>query len=232
MKSWRISCVPTGPTWPPFRKRGAKWHKALIPLLTDTGEYAFACRKSNAEGFIYCCTSFLYNPQTVKLVDEYVLDLDFRDAARVFSVAVFERLNGGAQFVVTNTHPAPRDTPEKYARNMADLTSFAADTVKKYEGLPVILAGDFNTPDQAELYLDFMNAAGVRDAKYQAEARAYDCSTFFGYPAVPDTESRDLCVDHLFVNDQVDVKLYDAVIDHGAENASDHIPIYADVALR
>ena len=215
-----------------IQEAGAKWHKALIPLLTDTGEYAFACRKSNAEGFIYCCTTFLYNPQTVRPVDEYILDLDFRDAARVFSVAVFERLNDGAQFVVTNAHPAPRDTPEKYARNMADLTAFAADTVKKYEGLPVILAGDFNTPDQTELYLDFMNAAGVQDAKYQAEVRVRDCSTFFGYPAVPDTESMDLCVDHLFVNGQVDVKLYDAVIDHVVENASDHIPIYADVALR
>ena len=110
-----------------IQEAGAKWHKALIPLLTDTGEYAFACRKSNAEGFIYCCTTFLYNPQTVRPVDEYILDLDFRDAARVFSVAVFERLNDGAQFVVTNAHPAPRDTPEKYARNMADLTAFAAE---------------------------------------------------------------------------------------------------------
>lgn len=215
-----------------IQEAGAKWHKALIPLLVDTGEYAFACRKSNAEGFVYCCTAFLYNSRTVRLVDEYILDLDFRDAARVFSVAVFERLSDGAQFVVTNAHPAPRDTPEKYARNMADLTAFAADTVKKYEGLPVILAGDFNTPDQTEQYLDFMNAAGVRDAKYEAEVRVRDISTFFGYQVAPDAESKDLCVDHLFVNGKVDVKLYDAVLDHGVENASDHIPIYADIVLR
>ena len=215
-----------------IQEAGAKWHKALIPLLVDTGEYAFACRKSNAEGFVYCCTTFLYNPRTVKLVDEYILDLDFRDAARVFSIAVFERLNDGAQFVVTNTHPAPRDTPDKYARNMEDLTSFAASTVKKYEGLPVILAGDFNTPDQTELYLNFMNAAGVQDAKYEADVLAYDCSTFFGYQEAPNTESRDLCVDHLFVNDQVDVKLFSAIIDHDAQNASDHIPICADIALK
>ena len=215
-----------------IQEAGAKWHKALVPLLVDSGEYAFACRKSNAEGFIYCCTTFLYNPRTVSLVEEYILDLDFRDAARVFSVAVFERLSDGARFVVTNAHPAPRETPEKYERNMADLTAFAADAAKKYAGLPVVMAGDFNTPEQTEWYLKLMDEAGVRDAKYEAAVLVRDCSTYFGYQVAPNTENTDLCVDHLFVNDQVDVKLFNAIIGHDVENASDHIPIYADIALK
>ena len=215
-----------------IQEAGAKWHKALIPVLVDTGEYAFACRKSNAEGFIYCCTTFLYNPKTVRLVDEYILDLDFRDATRVFSVAVFERLSDGARFVVANTHPAPRDTPEKYARNMEDLTAFAAETVEKYAGLPVIIAGDFNTPDQTEPYLNLMREAGVRDAKYEADTLVRDYSTYFGYQAAPDAETKDYCIDHIFVNDRVIVKLFDAIIDHDVQNASDHIPIYADVHLK
>ena len=215
-----------------IQEAGAKWHKALKPLLVDTGLYAPACRQSNAEGFIYCCTTFLYNPQTVSLVEEYILDLDFRDAARVFSVAVFERLCDGARFVVTNAHPAPRDTPEKYARNMEDLIAFAADVVKKYDGLPVIIAGDFNTPEQTEWYLNFMSAAGVRDAKYEADVLVRNYSTYFGYQVAPNQENTDYCVDHLFVNDKVDVKLFNAVIDHDVENASDHIPIYADIELK
>ncbi len=215
-----------------IQEAGAKWHKALIPLLVDTGEYAFACRKSNAEGFIYCCTTFLYNPKTVSLVEEYILDLDFRDAARVFSVAVFERQSDGARFVVTNAHPAPRDTPEKYARNMEDLTAYAADAAKKYDGLPVIMAGDFNTPEQTEWYLKFMDEAGVRDAKYEADVLVRDYSTYFGYQVAPLTENTDHCVDHLFVKDTVDVQLFKAVIDHHVENASDHIPIYADIELK
>ncbi len=215
-----------------IQEAGAKWHKALKPLLVDTGLYAPACRQSNAEGFIYCCTTFLYNPKTVSLVDEYILDLDFRDAVRVFSVAVFERLSDGARFVVTNAHPAPRETPEKYARNMEDLTALAADVVKKYDGLPVIMAGDFNTPEQTEWYLKFMNAAGVRDAKYEAGVLVRNYSTYFGYQVVPNTENTDHCVDHLFVNDRVVVKLFNAIIGHGVENASDHIPIYADVELK
>ena len=94
-----------------IQEAGAKWHKALKPLLVDTGLYAPACRQSNAEGFIYCCTTFLYNPQTVSLVEEYIMDLDFRDAARVFSVAVFERLSDGARFVETLSWGMERVNP-------------------------------------------------------------------------------------------------------------------------
>ena len=69
------------------QEAGAKWHKALIPLLTEPGDYAFACRQSNADGFIYCTTCFLYNPQTVEPVEEYILDLEYKHATRVFAVA-------------------------------------------------------------------------------------------------------------------------------------------------
>lgn len=216
-----------------IQEAGAKWHKALKTLLVDTGFYAPACRQSNAEGFIYCTTAFLYNPQTVRLVEEEILDLEIRHATRVFSVAVFERLSDGIRFVVCNTHPAPpEEEPEKYARNMADLTALTVHIISKYAGLPVVIAGDFNTPEQSEQYLRYMREAGVRDAKYEAEALVCGCSTYFGYQVPPDPENMDSCIDHLFVNDGVDVKLFNAVIGHDVQQASDHIPIYADIALK
>ena len=216
-----------------IQEAGAKWHKALKPLLVDTGLYAPACRQSNAEGFIYCTTTFLYNPQTVRLVEEEILDLEIRDAARVFSVAVFERLRDGVRFIVCNTHPAPsEEEPEKYARNMADLTALTSGVISKYAGLPVIIAGDFNTPEQSEQYLRYMRETGVRDAKYEAETLVCGCSTYFGYQVPPDPESTDSCIDHLFVNGGVDVRLFSAVISLGVQDASDHIPIYADIAWK
>ncbi|MBR4442177.1 MAG: endonuclease/exonuclease/phosphatase family protein [Clostridia bacterium] len=214
-----------------IQEAGAKWHKALAPLLMDTGVYAVACRQSNAEGFIYNTTCFLYNPQNLRLVEEYILDLEARNATRVFSVAVFERLSDGVRFVAANTHPAPRDEPEKYARNMADLTAFAADLLNRYPDLAVIIAGDFNTPEQSEQYLNFMSETGVRDAKYEADVLVRNCSTYFGYQIAPDADDTDCCVDHIFVNDKMDVKLFNAVIGHDVQNASDHIPIYADIDL-
>ena len=215
-----------------LQEAGAQWHKALKPILMDTGEYATACRQSNADGFLYNTTCFLYNPQTVRLAEEYILDLDYKSPSRVFAVAVFERLSDGARFVMTNTHPAPRDDPENYARNMSSLTAFAAETAGKYAGLPIIIAGDFNTPEDSELYLALMDEAGVRDAKYEAAVLVRNCSTFFGYQVAPDPENTDLCVDHLFVNDQVDVRLFNEVIGHDVQNASDHIPIYIDIDLK
>ncbi|MCR4578503.1 MAG: endonuclease/exonuclease/phosphatase family protein [Clostridiales bacterium] len=214
-----------------LQEAGAKWHKALMPLLADTGEYAFACRQSNAEGFTYNTTCFLYNPKTVKLVEEYILDLDFRDATRVLAVAVFEKLSDGRRFVVTNTHLAPREEARKYAKNMADLTSFAADTVKKYAGLPVIMAGDFNTPDGSEMLMDLMEQAGVRDAKFAAEVRLRDCATYFDSPDTFCSDNTDYCIDHIFVNAGADVKLFDIVSDHDVQFASDHTPIYADISF-
>jgi endonuclease/exonuclease/phosphatase family metal-dependent hydrolase len=216
-----------------IQEAGAKWHKALKPLLVDTGFYAPACRQSNAEGFIYCTTTFLYNPQTVRLLEEEILDLEIRDATRVFSVAVFENIKDGARFIVCNTHPAPsEEEPEKYARNMADLTDLTVHVISQYAGLPVIIAGDFNTPEQSEQYLNYMRDAGVRDAKYAAETLVCGCSTYFGYQVSPDPDSNDSCIDHLFVNDGADVKLFNAIIGHDVQNASDHIPIYADIALK
>lgn len=216
-----------------IQEAGAKWHKALKPLLVDTGFYAPACRQSNAEGFIYCTTTFLYNPQTVRLVEEEILDLEIRHATRVFSVAVFETLNDGVRFVVCNTHPAPpEEEPEKHARNMADLTALTVQAINKYAALPVIIAGDFNTPEQSEQYLNYMREAGVRDAKYEAETLVCGCSTYFGYQVSPDPENTDSCIDHLFISDGVNVKLFNTVLDPNVQNASDHIPIYADIALK
>lgn len=213
------------------QEAGAKWHKALIPLLVDNGFYAQACRKSNADGFTYCTTTFLYNPVTLKLSEEYILDLNYKDATRVFSVAVFVRLSDGARFAVANTHPAPRDEQQKYTRNMSDITAFTADLIAEYTDIPVIVMGDFNTPEQTEEYLSFMTETGMRDAKYEAEVLVRNCSTFFGYQVTPNTDEHDLCVDHIFVNDKISVKLFNAVIDHDVQNASDHIPVYADISF-
>ncbi len=77
-----------------------------------------------------------------------------------------------------------------------------------------------------------MREAGVRDAKYEAETLVCGCSTYFGYQVPPDPESMDPCIDHLFVSDGANVKLFSTVIGHDVQNASDHIPIYADIALK
>ena len=202
------------------------WHQAIGPAMTD---YAFACRKSN--GNQYCVTTFIYNTNTVKLVEEYILDLDAKDAARVLSVAVFERLSDSVQFVVTNTHPAPTDQPENYARNIADLQNYAVELTTKYADLPVIMAGDFNSGDRSEVYANLLAATGLRDAKFVADVMVRDHITYGGWQTEPEYE-KDYAVDHIFVNDKIDVKLFEVIIDQDVRNATDHFPLYADLDLK
>lgn len=212
-----------------LQETNATWHKALEKILVDTGFYAKACERCNTVA--YNMTTFLYNTQTVKLIDEYVIDLDKSSEIRVFSVAVFEKLSDGKRFVVTNTHPAPTGQAENYARNFADLTRIATDELKKYADLPVIMTGDFNTNEQSANYSAFQRTVGVKDAKYEADTLVRNYRTYSGWQKAP-IPGNDNCIDHIFVNGNTDVKLFNVVIDHNVQNTSDHIPIYADIALK
>ena len=205
------------------------WHDALNDNLIYPKMYAPACQKT-ASGK-WNMTTFLYNTQTVRLIEEYVIDLDENSDIRVFAVAVFEKISDGKRFVVTNTHPAPVSSqPENYARNFESILSLLGNELSKYEGLPLIMTGDFNTKEQSDTYREFMTVAGVSDAKYAADRLVREnstCATFGQLPAA----GNDVCIDHIFVNDRTDVKLFNVVIDHGVEKLSDHVPIYADIAL-
>ena len=81
------------------------------------------------------------------------------------------------------------------------------------------------------MYKTFMDAAGVKDAKYDADVLVRDYCTFSGWQQAPKQGNAN-CIDHIFVNDKTDVKLFNVVIDHDVPNTSDHIPIYADITLK
>jgi endonuclease/exonuclease/phosphatase family metal-dependent hydrolase len=176
-------------------------------------------------------TTFLYNTQTVKLVEEYVIDLDKNSEIRVFSVAIFEKLSDGKRFIVTNTHPAPTGQAENYARNFADMMRISTEQMEKYKDIPVIQTGDFNTKEQSSMYKNYLAATNLKDAKYEADVLVRDYCTFSGWPNVAPKKGNANCIDHIFVNSKVEVKLFNVVIDHNVRNTSDHIPIYADIAL-
>ena len=215
-----------------LQEAGAKRHRFWLPALIDTGICTSACRQSHGDGFIFSTTAFLYNPKTLKLVDEYILDLIPKHASRVLAVAVFETVEGGDRFVVTNTHTAPSNAPEAYADHFAKIMALAADEMKKYEGLPFIMTGDYNTDEAFPMYQTFMDTLNVRNAKYQAEVMAADHATYVGWKDEEMDPNRDYCVDYIFVNDAVDVKLYNVVTSDEAKNASDHLSVYADIVLK
>ena len=206
------------------------WHSSISSKIVKEGKYKTACKKSNKGE--YNMTTFLYNSETVTLKDEYIIDLDSINYIRVLAVAVFERNSDGKKFVVTNTHPAPYTSqPENYEKHYSILPDLLKTEMNKYSGLPFIMTGDYNTTEQSSYYTDFMKNVGVKDAKYVAKTLVKDYCTFSGYKTKP-KEGNSYCIDHIFVNDNVEVKQFDVIIDHSVENASDHIPIYADIFLK
>ncbi len=209
----------------------SSWHSAIKRLLVDTGYYQQACRM-NRTGAKTNMTTFLYNPRTVKLIDEYVLDMDAGSDIRVFSVAVFEQLSDGRRFVVTNSHPAPTGQAENYKRNMASLLKIAEQELKKYQDLPVIMTGDFNTNEGSANYTALMSTAGVKDAKYDAEILDKLYNTYLSPGLGGTVNMGNNCIDHIFLNGQAHAKLYNFVVDHDVEHTSDHIPVYADIELK
>jgi endonuclease/exonuclease/phosphatase family metal-dependent hydrolase len=174
-------------------------------------------------------TGFLYNPATVKVVDSYVIDIVPDSEIRVVSVAVFERLESGEQFVVMNTHPAPQEQAS-YGDHMKKIAEIECAEMEKYKDMPVFLVGDFNTRENQQEYADFTAALGVKNVKYEADQLLHDYAGNGFKAPVENNGSR--CIDHIFINENIDAKLYSAVIHDGIERGSDHIPIYADVALK
>ena len=209
-----------------LQETSTEWHAFFDKTLVSAGVYAKCCENTNTN---YNMTGFLYNPETVKVVDSYVIDVVPNSEIRVVSVAVFERLAGGEQFVVMNTHPAPQNqTP--YGEHMEKITEIESAEMEKYKDLPVFLTGDFNTYENQKEYSDFLAALGVKNVKYEADQLLHDYAGNNFKKPVENNGAR--CIDHIFINENVDAKLYSAVIHDGIEKGSDHLPIYADVALK
>jgi len=161
-----------------------------------------------------------------------VLDLDPGSDIRVFAVAVFETLSDGTRFVVANTHPASSTETENYTRNCEDIMTIGKEQMEKYAGLPFILTGDYNTDEAFEMYQTLMNTLGVKDAKYEADVLVRNSATYIGWQGEELNPDRDYCVDHIFVNANTDVKLFNVVVDFDIRNTTDHFPIYADIDLK
>ncbi len=212
------------------------WHESFDMLFGASGAYLPACRYH--DGTSTAQTTFLYNPLTVKLIDEYVIHYTDNDNSdiRVVSFAVFEKLSDGQRFLMTNSHPAPH--AGTYEIHIDEMIRIKSEEFAKYEGLPIIMTGDFNTRENQTQYTDILNALGMTDARYDEGVELVrDVCTYTNLPngeAVGGTiyAANNNNIDHIFINNRVDAKLFNVIADHGVEYISDHLPIYADLVLK
>lgn len=206
----------------------ADWHTAIERDIVSKGKYKFAC-KYTPDGTTVTQITYLYNSETVRLVEQEVQWISSNVNYRGWSWAKFELLSDGAQFMVTNTHPTPdaqyRDTHITRADN------FTKAKMNLYPGTPVFMTGDYNLREQIASYKEYLERMPIVDAKYDAKVMGYGCTTCFGYKVPANLESETSVLDHIFKSGNAKTLYYSCVIDCGVENTSDHIPIYADFKI-
>ena len=62
------------------------WHYAVDKYLVKDGDYAFACASTSTKP--YNMTTMIYNKKTVKLIEEYVVDLDANTDVLLFDCVI------------------------------------------------------------------------------------------------------------------------------------------------
>ena len=177
----------------------------------------------------------IYNENTVRVLDSgsqtYTQGTDAR--MRRIEWALFERLDTGKQFVVTNTHldllhegSIEEELPILQSE-AEELIAFSNELKEQY-GCPVFSAGDYNamedTPytkevDAKEIYA--LLADSLTDAKTAALRAKSGLAWSLSEPVY----------DHIFVNGEVTISQYQLLSNSYMNDLSDHYPIFADFSL-
>jgi len=173
-------------------------------------------------------TAFLYNRDTLTLIENGIEDLDPDSNIRVVSWAVFEVKNTAVRFLITNTHPDSRETQcllhtEKQLK--------IVEKLRKEKGLPLFSVGDFNAVESSKAYkLHILD--GFTDCKYaDGVAVVQDIDSYlqgdYGGRITTGRGSRD----HIFFKGDVSPMFFTTLSENGVTTVSDHLPVTAVVTV-
>lgn len=188
------------------------WYSAIRGALG--GEYDFVEPDFNGlkDG---SCTGLLYNMKDLRLIAsaQRVYSISNNERMRLVDAGVFERTADGKRFAVSSTHldsEYPGDRTAERLVQIGELVAFAKELSREYS-CPFISTGDMNiTPDKPEY-------------------RALTENDFF---ADADPAPLPNVVDHIFHSPGA-VPVYAALADEPfVRGASDHLPLFADFALK
>lgn len=195
-------------------------------------------------------STIAYNTETVNLIKwgqtPYVVN--YNKNCRNFMWAVFEMKNEpGKRFIVTCTHFDL--TSDRRVHQAIEIAGLLKILGHKYN-LPMFCTGDYNMREGTPEYYTFSQLTSFESAKFCAKERGLVASTSHlgdgtgsaddytsGYWKLGTVSYRQKeintykSIDHIFTNCPEQVLYYDMVVDETALEASDHCPIYADIAL-
>lgn len=216
-------------------------HNQVIDAVKDV--YAEAHKWHDDADDIVNYTPILYRKDKYKVLESGCVFLRSRYTGtntKSIAWAVFETLETGEKFMVTNLHgsliSASYNIP---GSNSVEGAAWRVDNVKqmlekldemkaKYGDLPTFSTGDFNFNEDAQAYKEAI-AGGLTSAE-----RCAAVSSVTGIKtthAVGQAPAAGKSIDHIFVNDKVSVYVHNVIKDAEALKGSDHCAVYADVKL-
>ena len=217
-------------------------HKAaILATMTDYDCYTGVKLKgSNMQNMIF------WNKTKFKAVSkgfQYLTDTPFVESKipesnsyRGFSYVVLESLETHKQFMFVNVHITYRnaagETNDDGARwkQAKYLKKFLEGS--KYETMPIVLVGDFNSVPSSQTLTLMENTKRMDRAAWVAKQKG----DLEGTIAVSERTKRDTkyAFDHIFVtSDRITVNYFTAVDKRNASGKyySDHLPVVADIVI-
>lgn len=206
-----------------LQENNYNWHVALRRLLPDY-DYVNANvpismpleKKESLGKKDWMCTTMMYNTKTLELVDRELYGYSCNywgciQRMRYVSMALFKVKATGEQFVFISTHlDAEQDAKgQTMRRTQAGELAEAINYYKETYGCPVISTGDYNSKYNDEPISIVREQAGMTSHGNNRGG-----------------------IDYVLFSDGVSAKYFTVVNDADVAGASDHQPIFADLALQ
>lgn len=173
-------------------------------------------------------TSFLYNTDTLTLIENGIEDLDADSNIRVVSWAVFEVNGTSVRFLITNTHPDSREAQcLLHTEQYLDIVNKLRDE----KALPLLSVGDFNAIETSKAYkLHTLDC--FTDCKYADGVEVVqDIDSYllgdYGGRVTKGQGSRD----HIFFKGDVSPMFFTTLSENDVTTVSDHLPVVAVVTI-
>ena len=205
-----------------LQENNYNWHVALRQLLPDY-DYVNANvpmsmpleAKESLGKKDWMCTTMMYNTKTLELVDRELIGYSVNywgciQRMRYLSMAVFKVKATGEMFIFTSTHfDAEKD--DKGKKNRVTQAGEMAENIQYYKetyGYPIISTGDFNSGYTDDPITNLRETTGMMSH--------------------PNNRGG---IDYVLFSQGVTAKYFTVVNDSDLSGASDHQPIFADLAL-
>lgn len=203
------------------------WYKAFDNLFF--GKYEFTDRKNSAGQTNF--STLAYNTETVTLKDHGVVNYSVGNSTqlRLVTWGLFEKKDTGKQFIVMSTHWDLTKNPQWQKVHSEEMAELALSLKAKYN-VPVITTGDYNVREEDEYIKNFVSKTGFSEAKFAANVinRAGTSTHAVGKPRGTGAQS----IDHIFGSSDAEFLYFNTLVDQAVLDASDHLPIYADIKFK